>query len=185
MSILEEALALRRELAAMAATPEWSLLVRHDLLAQKQPASYKERVWRRVRSWLAAVRVLPPRVTQYAWLPTLKHAPRTEGARTLLIWAFGVERNALRQMCRRFAERLADEPQWAPVLVTDVADFAYFSRLGWLVEYLPELTGEGISYSERKSRYLAWRYRGSCIVPAAAGLASDIEWQALLKAASK
>lgn len=185
MSILEETLALRRQLAALAAEPEWSLLVRHDLLAQKQPASYKERVWRCVRSWLAAVRFLPPRVTQYAWLPTLKHAPRMEGAHTLLIWALGVERNALREMCRGFAEHLVGDPQWAPVLVTNVADFSYFSRLGWLVEYLPELTGEGISYSERKSRYLAWRYRGSCIVPATAGLAGDIEWQALLKADSK
>jgi hypothetical protein len=56
--------------------------------------------------------------------------------------------------------------------VTDVADFAFFSRLGWLVEYLPELSGQGEPYDERKARLLARLYRGAPAVPVRAGLES-------------
>jgi hypothetical protein len=102
-------------------------------------------------------------------------------AKALLIWAPEVERASLRQACEGFSRRLKGNFCLAPVLVTDVADFAYFPRLGWLVEYLPELSGEGQSYEERKRRYLAWRYRDALIVPLPAGLASETEWNALME----
>lgn len=185
MSLLKKASALRNELAGLAAAPEWDLLVRHDLLAKKEPASLQARIWRRIRSWMASVGLLRPHVTPYAWLPTLKHSPRAEGAKTLLIWAPDVGRDELRRFCHGFAARLDGDLGWAPLLVTDVADFAFYSRLGWLVEYLPELSGEGTAYAERKRRYLAWRYRDACVVSADAGLANDEEWQALLKVDKK
>jgi hypothetical protein len=54
--------------------------------------------------------------------------------------------------------------------VTNVADFSFFSRLGWLVEYLPALSSPADGYAERKKRYLAWRYRDAPILPVSAGL---------------
>lgn len=180
MSVLQETVALRRELSALAARPEWSLLVRHDLL-RKPPLSISERLTRYARRFLAAVGLTPPHVSSYLWSVTLKHAPAPAGARPLLIWAVGVERDGLRQACQGFSGRLRADSRLAPVLVTDVADFAYFSRLGWLVEYLPELSGEGVPYRQRKCRYLAWRYRDALILPISAGLASQSAWDELME----
>src|SRR5690606_34408057 len=113
--------------------------------------------------------------------PALKHAPVADEATTLLIWALGVERDVLRQSCEAIARRLEAGPALAPVLVTDVADFAYYSRLAWFVEYLPELSGEGPSYRERKRRHLAWRYRDAVFVPVSAGLADEAAWNEVLR----
>lgn len=179
MSVVEETRALRRELAALAADPEWNVLVRYDLLRDKAPQSLPDRVWRGVRGLFAAMGVMPPRVTNYPWRPTLKHAPVAEEAKTLLVWAIEIERAALRQACDAIAKRVPS--RFAPVLVTDVADFAYYSRLGWFVEYLPELSGQGPSYRERKRRHIAWRYRDAVSVPVSAGLADEAVWNEVLQ----
>ena len=185
MSIIEETRALRRELAALAAEPEWGLLARYDLLGKKPPQSLQDRVSRLARRLLTVSGLAPPHVTKYPWVPTLKHATVVADAKALLIWAPGMGRNELRQACEGFSKRLKGNSSLAPVLVTDVADFTYYSRLGWLVEYLPELSGEGKSYQERKLRHLAWRYRDALIVPMTAGLASEAEWNALLEVSCK
>jgi hypothetical protein len=186
LNIVEEALTLRRELAALAAKPEWGLLTRCDLLGKKQPSRFRDCVFRLARKSLAATGLFPPHVTKYPWLPTLKQVPSAADAKALLIWASEVGGiTELRQACQGFSRRLEGNFSLAPVLVTHVADFAYFSRLGWLVEYLPELSGEGRSYEERKRRYLAWRYRDALIVPLSAGLASETEWSALMGAGSR
>jgi hypothetical protein len=181
LSIVAQTHALRQECARLAAKPEWDLLTRYDLLGKKPPSSLKERVWRGARRLLAALSLVPPQVTKYPWQPTLKHALASAEAGTILIWALGADRDALRAACERFSARLNTGVALVPVLVTDVADFAYFSRLGWLVEYLPELDGDGQSYRARKRAYLAWRYRDACIVPLDAALTSDTEWHALLQ----
>lgn len=180
MNVVEETRALREELAALAAKPEWDVLARYDLLREKPPQALHERVWRSARRVFAAAGLMPPHVTNYPWQPALKHAPAAEDARTLLIWALNVEREALRRSCEAIAKRLQAGPAFAPVLVTDVADFAYYSRLAWFVEYLPELSGEGPSYRERKRRHLAWRYRDAVSVPVSAGLADEAAWQEVL-----
>lgn len=180
MSIVEETRALRRELAELAAKPEWGLLTRYDLLRNKATKSMTDRIVRWSRRQLSTLGLLPPHVTKYRWQPGLKHAPHDENARALLIWALGVERKSLRAACEAIRERLQDNAKLAPVLVTDVADFAFYSRLGWLVEYLPELSGEGQSYRERKIRYLAWRYRDAVIVPPSVAWVSDVEWDTVL-----
>lgn len=180
MSVVQETLTLRRELAGLAADPEWDVLARYDLLGKKPPQSLQERALRFARRLLAATGLIPPHVTKYPWRSTLKHVPVVEDVRALLIWAPGVRRDELRQACEDFSRRLKSNSALVPVLVTDVADFAYFSRLGWLVEYLPELSGEGRSYRERKRRYLAWRYRDALIVPVSAGLANEVEWGELM-----
>jgi hypothetical protein len=63
------------------------------------------------------------------------------------------------------------------VLITNVADFAFFSRLSWLVEYVPSLSAPADGYSVHKLRYLAWRYRDLPALPATA----DIEEDSLLE----
>jgi hypothetical protein len=185
MSLLQEALVVRKNLAVPAADPEWDLLSRYDLLRNKPPSSLQERVLRFARRLLAATGLMPPHVTKYRWLPSLKLVPVAEDARAIVIWAPGVGRDDLRRACEGFSNRFAANSGLVPVLVTDVADFAYFSRLGWLVEYLPELSGEGQSYRDRKMRHLAWRYRDALIVPESAAFASVEEWDVLLRVSGK
>jgi hypothetical protein len=93
----------------------------------------------------------------------------------LVIWAVGTDRETLREACTNLSERWDSFPGFAPVLITDVADFAFFSRLGWLVEYLPRLAGQGEPYEERKLKYLARLYRGAPVIPVNAGLLSEAE----------
>ncbi|TCF96632.1 hypothetical protein BZM26_36505 [Paraburkholderia strydomiana] len=180
MSLLTEAKALRRELKALAAKPQWDLLTRYDLLAKKPPFSWGERMWRRIRYVLAWASLVSPHVTQYPWLPTLKHRPVSADVKTVMIWALGADRHQLRAACEGLAKKLQGSDDLAPVLVTDIADFAFYSRLGWLVEYVPSLSGEGPSLHQRKRAYLAWRYRNATVLPWSSGLAREAEWRALL-----
>lgn len=181
MSIVRETLVLRKMLAAWAASPEWPLLFRYDLLRKKPSRSLIHRVYRLMNRALFRLGLARPPITRYSWLPGLKHVQADEDGPTLLIWAMGVGKDELRSNCEAFMRRLEAAPGWAPVLVTDVADFAWFSRLKWLVEYVPDLSGTGPSYRERKQRYLAWRYRHALAVPAAAGKASAADWGELME----
>ena len=95
----------------------------------------------------------------------------------MLIWAVGADPETLREACTGLSEQWDSLPGFAPVLITDVADFAFFSRLGWLVEYLPRLTGQGVAYEERKLKYIARLYRGAPVLPVSAGLTASV-WQA-------
>lgn len=113
------------------------------------------------------------------WPASLKHSPASARAKPFLIWAVGTERDTLREACSGFAEMQHSLPGFAPVLVTDVADFAFFSRLGWLVEYLPPIPGGGEPYENRKTRLLARLYRGAPVVPVSAGLKSGSGAEAL------
>jgi hypothetical protein len=91
----------------------------------------------------------------------------------LVIWAVGADRETLREACTNLHEQWHSFHGYAPVLITDIADFGFFSRLGWLVEYLPRLAGQGEPYEERKLKYLARLYRGAPVLPVSAGLDSD------------
>lgn len=180
-SLLTETLVLRETLAAWAADPEWALLCRYDLLRRKQPRSLVDRWFRRAKNMLAGLGWIPPHVTKYTWLSTLKHAQPDSDVTILLIWALGVGRDDLHEACKGFLRRLETEASMVPVLVTDFADFTYFSRLQWLVEYVPPLSGEGVSYRARKQHYLAWRYRDAVVLPASAGRACESEWNEVME----
>jgi hypothetical protein len=90
-----------------------------------------------------------------------------------VIWAFGMDRDTLRAACRGLETLTSTLPGFVPILITDVRDFAFFSRLGWLVEYVPTLSAPASAYAERKRRYLAWRYRDVPAVHASAGLTGE------------
>ncbi len=181
MNLIKETQALRKTLGAWAANPEWSLLCQYDLLRQKPPRSLGDRWFRRAKNFLARLGMVRPHLTKYSWLPTLKHAQPEDNITILLIWALGVEQDELRTSCEGFIKRLDGISVMVPVLVTDNADFAYFSRLQWLVEYVPPLSGEGVPYHARKEHYLAWRYRNAVAVPASAGRASESEWNEVME----
>jgi hypothetical protein len=135
--------------------------------------------WRKARvafgRWLRRIGLRP--VPLQPWLAALS---RDEDARTLVIWAVGTDRETLRAGCLGVESRLASRPALAPVLVTDVADFAFFSRLGWLVEYVPTLAAPATRYALRKQRYLAWRYRDAAALPVSCGLVAEAALDSVL-----
>jgi len=174
MSLREETETLRRSLEQLADEAETGLGRRYALLF---PPPDSLSLYRRLRvnvglllRWLGLRRARPLE----PWLTGLNHVEGSEGARPFVIWALATDRDTLRAACRGFEALQAALPGWIPVLITDVADFAFFSRLGWLVEYVPEMSGPADNYAERKRRYLAWRYRDAPALPVSAGLTEDV-----------
>jgi hypothetical protein len=169
MSLRAEMEALREHLDHLASTADDSLTTRYALRRPPRPPGfYWQLRWLagRILRWLEAMRIVPPD----PWPASLRQAATSAGAKPLLIWAAGTDRETLREACSGFCKLQDSLPGFAPVLVTDVADFAFFSRLGWLVEYLPELAGEGEPYGQGKARLLARLYRGAPALPVLAGL---------------
>lgn len=136
----------------------------------------------RLLRWLGLIRPPParPPTPPKPWLTELNHVEYGNAARPLLIWAVGIDRDELRSACDRIRKLQTASPGWAPVLVTDVADFAFFSRLNWLVEYVPSLSAPANGYAERKLRYLAWRYRDVEALPITADIQEDMLLEDLL-----
>ncbi|WP_165066663.1 hypothetical protein [Desulfovibrio sp. ZJ200] len=160
---------LRRRLRQWAVAPEWALLVRYELLPQKPAPELRKRCLQKLGRLLRVLGLSRARYQKQVWQAGLTHAPAA-GNKILLIWSDVPDKVASRAACRGLQGLLAARPAYIPVLVTPLADFAFYSRLGWLVEYLPEIPGTGPEYAGRKRRYLAWRYRDAVAVPLSAGL---------------
>ncbi len=173
MTVSAETEQLRQELQRSIGKGEVKLVRRYGRLPPlKRPSAYRR--FRKAVGSLLRRLGLRPSVVPEPWLAGLKHIPGSDEARPLVLWALGAEREELRDACRRFQALEGSLPGFAPVLVTDVADFAFFSRLGWLVEYVPPLSAPAANYAERKRRYLAWRYREATVLPVSAGLQEDV-----------
>lgn len=185
MTLMERTQALREQLRRWAVTPEWSLLVRYELLPQRPSPIWHKRLSQRTGRLLRVLGLSRARYRGQTWQPGLKHADSLPHSRTLLVWSDICSTDAQREACRGLQQMLAAYLNLCPVLVTDLADFSFYSRLGWLVEYLPDLPGDGPSYRERKQRYLAWRYRDALAIPLSAGLASAEEFILLLTVDTK
>ena len=191
MSLASQTEALREQWRQWAADPEWALLVRYEFRWSQKKSPW----WHRLLQWWERrLRVWGLSRSKYraqVWHPGLKHAlpgeaDHTDRPRPLLLWADLDDLAETRTACRNVQDRLAKQSELCPVLVTGLADFAFYSRLGWLVEYLPALpprpgTPEGQGYRERKQGHLAWRYRDALVLPLSAGLASPEEWESLLQ----
>jgi hypothetical protein len=169
MSQDADIVALRQKLDALAAEPDDGLTQRYVL---RRPQLPKTLYWRLRRLAAETLRLLERLGLRDGspWPARLRHAAGTAKATPLVIWAQGLDRETLREACRGLQKPLQGVPEYAPVLVTDVADFAFFSRLGWMVEYLPELDGEGESYAARKARLVARMYKHAPAVPAQVAL---------------
>ena len=147
------------------------------------PPGQRRTVYRRFRRALGRLlrRLrLRPVHAPHPWLPALEHAARSDGAKPLVIWAMETDADQLRDACRAIDRLLASLPDWSPVLITDIADFSFYSRLGWLVEYVPALSEPAAEYRERKRRYLAWRYRNAPFVPVSVGLRGGLRKEELM-----
>lgn len=180
MSLAADIETLRYELDRLASEADAGLPQRYALW---DPPGQRRTLYRRCRKALGRLlRRLHIRSTHplEPWLPGLNHVEYGADARTLVIWALDTDRDQLRESCRGFVRLLHSLPGWTPVLITDVADFAFFSRLGWLVEYVPTLSDPAANYHERKRRYLAWRYRDARPLPMSVGLRQDVRAEDLL-----
>ena len=135
---------------------------------RRPPGLYWQLRWLAGRTirWLQSLGVL------YAdpWPVALQHSGLPRSAKPILIWGVGADKADLRKACGQLSDFLDTLPGYAPVLVTDQPDFAFYSRLGWLVEYLPDVSGEGEAFAARKERFLARIYRGAPALPFRVGL---------------
>ena len=182
MSQRAEVASLRLHLNQLAGEFDTALSRRYALQFRSPE---KPNLYRRLRKyagrllrWLGLMRPPPPPPLE-PWLTELKHVGYAKAARPLLIWAMGIGRGELRSACDRIMKLQTGSPCWAPVLVTDVADFAFFSRLNWLVEYVPSLSAPADGYFEHKLRYLAWRYRDVPALPVTADITEDMSLEDL------
>lgn len=181
MTIQEKTCKLRQLWRQLSTSPEWGLLIRYELLPQTpSPLLHKRLVWR-IGRLLRILGISRSRYHAQRWRVGLKHNPRCDNATPLLIICDVASKDTAREACCTFAQLLANHPGVTPVLITQLADFAFYSRLGWLVEYLPELPNGNESYQERKRRHLAWRYRNALIIPLSAGLLGPCAIEELLK----
>ena len=171
MSLSSETAHLRKELTRSFGRAEPRLAKRYERLPLESLTPFQR--FRKAAGRLRRRLFRHPLPLAEPWLPALKHFESGEVARPLVIWALGTDRETLREACMGFETLYASLPGFAPVLVTDVADFAFFSRLHWLVEYVPSLAPPAARYAERKRRYLAWLYRDAPVLPVSAGLSEE------------
>lgn len=174
---------LRRHLKQLANEFDTDICQRYDLrFISPEELRLRRRLRRSAGRLLRRLGLMPPLSPRpppplEPWLTELSHIDYGNTAKPLLIWAMDIDRDKLRSACDRIRELQHGSPGWAPVLVTDVADFAFFSRLNWLVEYVPTLSVPADGHFGRKLRYLAWRYRD---VPALS-VTTDIKEDTLLE----
>lgn len=171
MGLTEEATQLRRYLDDLASHDDDGLARFARWKPSMPPGLYWQLRWLAALAlrWLEAARLKRPD----PWPVALKQSAWSLKAKPLLIWGVGTDCDTLRAACRKLAELHETLRGFAPVLVTDVADFAYFSRLGWLVEYLPTVAGSGDAYEQRKARFIARLYRGAPALPVCAAFVSE------------
>ena len=180
MNLRSEILQLRREVESLASRADAGLVRRYALW---HPPGQRRTPYRRLRravgSFLRRTGLRRSQPTE-PWLPGLKHSANGDRARPVVIWAVGADRERLRDACTGLRRIFANVQGHSPVLVTDVADFAFYSRLGWLVEYVPGLTEPAGDYRKRKQCYLAWRYREAPALPYSVGLREGLRAEDLL-----
>lgn len=145
---------------------KYEILPRPILLSVRSGVPLKTLILRWFRDLLVGLKLVKPGQFGSAWSPRLKHVPAAQDAKVVLFWVVGeYDEQDLRLALAAQLERFKSQGGGLGVLVTNVSDFAFYSRLGWLVEYLPAFSGTHESYTQEKLRYLAWRYRGADVVP--------------------
>ncbi len=170
---------LRKQLKKWAASPEWQLLVQYELLPLGKRPWYKSLVWK-VGRLLRVARLSRKKYLLQRWQPGLKHAQAT--GRPLLFWSDFDNMAMQRDACKELQKVLQSHSDICPVLITRLADFAFYSRLQWLIEYVPGFSEE---YAERKRRYLAWRYRDAAAFPLSEELTSSKDFNQFLNTVNK
>lgn len=111
------------------------------------------------------------------WTPALKHSNFQNG-QTLYITCDLQSKEESRIACTKIKHWLTGI-HFVPVLETGISDFSFYSRLGFLIEYLPNLDGNMV-YITQKKHYLRWRYRGAKYIPLSSGLCNKQQFLAHL-----
>jgi len=173
-SLKEEIEALQRHLSELASHTDDGLTARYQIKRRPRSVGFYWQLRGMVGSVLRWLEARSP-WRRNPWPVSLKQLPIDAKAMPLIIWAVGANCDTLREACTGLSKQWDSMSRFAPVLITDVADFAFYSRLGWLVEYLPRLAGHGEPYEERKLKYLARLYRGAPVLPVSAGLKANRE----------
>lgn len=188
----------------------YEMLPRYAILSLARDIPFSTRFYRFFRDTLILLRLTEPINKNSNWAPSLRHAPVSKNSKVVIIWAcdylnqadFRLAFTALKNRFSRFSSpvpasiftnsAIANPScesstvsnlapiSYVPVLITNQADFAFYSRQGWLVEYLPNLSGLGEAYDNRKAQYLAWRYQDARILPISAGMLSEEQWTQLV-----
>ena len=171
-SFKEEVKALERHLRELAAHTDDEVAARYQIKRSPRPVGLYWQLRGIVGTTLRWLEARWP-WRKNPWPVSLRQQSTDPKAKPFLIWAVGTSRDTLREACTGLSKQWDSMSGYAPVLITDIADFAFFSRLGWLVEYLPRLAGQGEPYEERKLKYLARLYRGAPVLPVSAGLEAD------------
>jgi len=172
VSFKKEIKALEQHLRKLGAYPDDEVAARYKIKRSPRPVGLYWQLRGMVGTTLRWLEAMWP-WRKNPWPASLKQQSTDAKAKAMLVWAVGADPETLREACTDLSEQWDSFPGFAPVLITDVADFAFFSRLGWLVEYLPKLAGQGEPYEERKLKYLARLYRGAPVLPVSAGLDAD------------
>ncbi len=150
---------LAYSLKDLANAPPWDFIIRNELMPQGLKW-YFLRIFMRSRTKIMHIAHRHTHFEKRFWQKDLKHAPRNKAQHSLVLYSEGMEKNTQRTICNKILKFFHDFPQFVPVLMTDIADFAYYSRLHILVEYLPALTCKKETiYKQKKKQYLAWLYR--------------------------
>lgn len=179
-SLIEKTRTLRKSWKNQYRIP-WQSLIRYEVWPGHRSISFWEHLW-----WTGfhALRLtglfFSKRLFLASWHPGLKHGCANPTG-TVIILDDLDDYSDFHQVCTSLKGHLANSPSLAPVLITSHADFAFYSRLGWLVEYLPRTLPNHEVYIARKKRYLAWRYKYALVLPLSAGRASEEEFKALMQ----
>ena len=173
-SLFEKTKMLRKTWQHMSKFP-WKFLISYSASSRQCSLPLRQRLCCFTFHALQLTRLLLSR-----WHTGLKHGCANPSG-TVVILDDLDDHSDFHQVCTSLKEHLANCPSLAPVLITSHADFAFYSRLGWLVEYLPRTLPNYEVYIERKKRYLAWRYKYALVLPLYAGRATEEEFKALMQ----
>jgi hypothetical protein len=145
-SLKEEVKALEQHLRKLAAHTDDELAARYLIKRSPRPKGLYWQLRGIVGSVLRWFQAWWP-WRQKPWPVSLKQLPIDPKAKPLIIWAVGSDRNTLREACTGLSKQWNSMPGYAPVLITDIADFAFFSRLGAWKSIVSRHSGEGFGPS--------------------------------------
>lgn len=168
MNLLEKCASLQNKMRKLACKPDRYFYYNYVPLAcngcKPRPDSPRERL-RKILSSNVPLRYM------WKWNSMVNYADRI--GQTVVCWSALHDREILRKAALGL-DAFFKTSSLVPVLVSAIADFSFFARLGWQMEYLPKFAGKN-AYAKKKARYLALRYRDAFFLPIEAGLASKEE----------
>ena len=114
------------------------------------------------------------------WNSGLKHYTG-KSKHTILVVDNVNDKEKIFKVCTNLKNIFLSLNETSIVLITNYADFHFYSRLGWMIEYLPSALPNSSLYIAQKKQYLAWRYKNSTVLPLSLGFLPDKQVKFLLQ----